>query len=148
MQAWISRGERNCARPHHVPLGKIISPVSDFRTLDQYRPSDCTRYVCRYIDSLILGLSNHGYGVEKTDGLIIGVRVITHLSLIILVHWSSPVRKSVFSQYGGPVRRSSPVRKLASTFCTRVVRALLHTRVFVKFKSSRLYRMCCKCIQH
>ena len=29
-------------------------------------------------------------------------------------HWSSPVRK-VFSQRGGPVRRSSTVRKLAST---------------------------------
>ena len=30
------------------------------------------------------------------------------------MHWSNPVRK-LFSQRGGPVRRSSPVRKLAST---------------------------------
>ena len=38
-----------------------------------------------------------------------------HLPLITLVHWSSPVRKSVFSQQRGPVRRSSPVRKLVGT---------------------------------
>ena len=32
-----------------------------------------------------------------------------------LVHWSSPVRKLVFSQQDGPFRRSSPVRKLVAT---------------------------------
>ena len=32
-----------------------------------------------------------------------------------LVHWSSPVRKLVFSQQDGPVRRSSPTRKLMAT---------------------------------
>ena len=32
-----------------------------------------------------------------------------------LVHWSSPVQKLVFSQQYGPVRRSSPVRKLVAT---------------------------------
>ena len=32
-----------------------------------------------------------------------------------LVHWSSPVNKLVFSQQYGPVRRSSPVRKLVAT---------------------------------
>ena len=32
-----------------------------------------------------------------------------------LVHWSSSVRKLVFSQQYGPVRRSSTVRKLVAT---------------------------------
>ena len=38
-----------------------------------------------------------------------------------LVHWSSPVRKLVFSQQYRPVRRSSPVRKLVATYKFLVV---------------------------
>ena len=45
-----------------------------------------------------------------------------------LVHWSSPIRKLVFSQQGGPVRRSSPVRKLVATIfvCYLSNRSLRH----------------------
>ena len=45
---------------------------------------------------------------------------------------------SVYIAYEQFIRHQPVVRTLARSedFCTHVVRALLHTRVFVKFKSS------------
>ena len=42
-----------------------------------------------------------------------------------LVHWSSPVRKLVFSQQYGPVRRSSPVRKIVATILYTITAQLM-----------------------